>query len=387
MTIAQVDPSREKAKQLFLKELNDYRIGPVDQAELKKPQTWVLQGDGLYLFHKNKIGIFATRKMDFNIPGLEISLTNKNSFRSFLPKIPKKFYDYVLNFFKDVNTKLGVAEAFVQFYYDSKENKYVPHVPLQKVAPASVHYDATQNLNNLQPKRYTFVFEIHSHGNMSAFFSGTDNADEKDTRFFGVMGNVNQLEITERYRYLICGEEVAVLKEHIFDLEEADIIPANKFADAIKTKGHVSLKEVQEWVKEQKETSYPAEWMTKIQKAPGMPETENIPSSFHSKITPNGIKYQKPDLKKYEDREYEYAFSDTPKKRKGKFIGSIPAHLYAESTDVIYDMGEFGADEVEEIFDKIVASSGAIEVQLLIEKLCEHGFQDLMLDVGAMYEH
>ena len=35
--------------------------------------------------------------------------------------------------------------------------------------------------------------DIHSHNTMGAFWSGTDNADEKETRLFGVLGKITSI--------------------------------------------------------------------------------------------------------------------------------------------------------------------------------------------------
>jgi len=390
------EKQEEIAKNEFLKCLNDHLIGQVDLKTITKPQTWVMQGDGIFLIHKNKIGYFICKKADFKIPGLTTQFVNRNSYSLTLPKIPKKLYEQTINFFKEVNKKFGASEAFIQFYYDVEKKNYIAHVPSQKVRAASVVYDASQNLNNQDPKRYIFVCEIHSHGQMDAFFSGTDNADEKDTRFFGVIGRLDKPEQTEKFRYLINKEEVLMDKGVIFDLDSPAIIPSEKITEVFRNKSTVSVKDLETLIAQQKELTFPIEWMSKIINDTPVIEANEMTSRFHSQIEENRITYAEKAIKAKrsvwdeETEDIQVSFKKNKQnlsnKPSVKFIGNIPIHLYEESKDVIYNLSEFSATEISEILDILMESMDSEIASMLFDKLIEFDMMPMMEDyVGATY--
>ncbi len=59
------------------------------------------------------------------------------------------------------------------------------------------------------------ILELHSHGNMNAFWSARDNADEKGFRFYGVIGNLD-LKPQIRLRLGVYGYYYNISKNFIF---------------------------------------------------------------------------------------------------------------------------------------------------------------------------
>lgn len=79
---------------------------------------------------------------------------------------------------KDVLALVGhypKTEVMICLYYNTVEKKWLPHVPKQKGSPAHVAYDDEQYT---PPEGYEFLGTIHTHPNMSAFWSGTDTNDQ-----------------------------------------------------------------------------------------------------------------------------------------------------------------------------------------------------------------
>jgi hypothetical protein len=101
------------------------------------------------------------------------------------------------------------------------------------VGPASVRYEVDEKFED--PK-YIFFFEIHSHGDMNAFFSSIDDADEKSDRFYGVIGKVGQKFPEIKLRLCLGKRKYNVDIEDIFEIED-------------------------------KEDSFPKEWLDNIKKA------------------------------------------------------------------------------------------------------------------------
>jgi PRTRC genetic system protein A len=106
---------------------------------------------------------------------------------NFLPagKIPYRLYEQVEAFFRKVIKAGGAALEAMIFILWNQEQGYHLYVPEQSVAAASVRFDPTT-----LPGGSTVVVNIHSHGTMSAFFSGTDDNNDADlVQFSGVFGN------------------------------------------------------------------------------------------------------------------------------------------------------------------------------------------------------
>lgn len=178
----------------------------------KKNVAYVMQGDGVYEVRKNKIGEFIAKIAECEIPGLENYF--EEGYTLFVPKIPISLLWDAIAFFKEIYKKYS-SEVFLQFFYDEDEEEYFIHCPQQEVTGASVNYVNDEVMNSS-----TLVFEIHSHGNMGAFFSGTDDGDEKADRFYGVVGNINDFLPEIKMRVIIGNEKISIKICDLFDTEE-----------------------------------------------------------------------------------------------------------------------------------------------------------------------
>lgn len=85
---------------------------------------------------------------------------------------------------------MGSYEALANIYWDKQEEKFVIDIPEQTVTPTSVSGKISAEYNS---DRYIHYVDIHSHNNMNAFFSKTDNRDEKAARVYAVVGKISGL--------------------------------------------------------------------------------------------------------------------------------------------------------------------------------------------------
>lgn len=206
----------------------------------KKKVSYVLQGDGLWQVRKNEIGTFYIHMYDTIIPGLECNL--EAGWELNVPKIPVELWNMAISFFKDVN-RVHNSEAYLQFFYDEKDNEYILHCPKQVVSGASVKYENDEMFESDK----ILVLEVHSHNSMGAFFSGIDDSDEKSDRFFGVIGKVNTCGPEYKLRLMMGGFPVEVDLEDIFEIENAVEYPKDWLSKiekrkAIKKKGYSDIK-------------------------------------------------------------------------------------------------------------------------------------------------
>jgi PRTRC genetic system protein A len=185
-----------------------YSIGMPEK--LEKKVNYVLAGNGGVEIRENEIGTFSA--VTQKVPGLE---PVKQGLRMKLPKIPLQILLQIISFFKDVNMRYG-TEAMIQIFWDRQKKEYFAFCPKQEVGGASVDFKRDEE----KEKRYLLVADMHSHNEMSAFFSGTDDRDEKETRLFGVIGNIRDPLPDIQFRVSSGNGSVEVPLEDIFDLRQ-----------------------------------------------------------------------------------------------------------------------------------------------------------------------
>lgn len=189
------------------RKLCGYSIGTPKKFE--KKINYVLAGNGGVEIRENEIGVFSavTKK----VPGLE---PVKEGLNMRLPKIPLSILLQIISFFKDVNLRYE-SEAIVQIFWDRQKKEYFCSCPKQEVSGASVDFKRDKE----KEKRYLLVADVHSHNDMDAFFSFTDDKDEKETRLFGVVGNVDKALPDIQFRASSGNSSIEVSLEDVFDLK------------------------------------------------------------------------------------------------------------------------------------------------------------------------
>lgn len=152
---------------------------------------YILTPTGIFLRKRLRPGRggkarFVQSKVD-KVPGLEIPKIESEIV--FLPdgKIPHTLLAEVESFFRRViEVKKTPVEAMIWIMWN-EEKGYFLHVPRQIVSKASAKYDWTD-----LPENSSIIVDIHSHADFGAFFSGTDDNDDKDrVGFSGVIGHNN----------------------------------------------------------------------------------------------------------------------------------------------------------------------------------------------------
>lgn len=161
----------------------------LDQAlEAGYNEIYVVGSKGIVKHHKLRGPNRYVRIPVDKIPNFEIPVCEPEI--RFLPdgKIPYSFYEQILSFFQQVIKLKGVAlEAQVHILWNAEQGYHIG-VPPQQVSGASVSYDWSYI-----PSGTSIIVDIHSHNHMGAFFSGTDNNDDRaNVSFSGVIGKLNE---------------------------------------------------------------------------------------------------------------------------------------------------------------------------------------------------
>lgn len=156
---------------------------------------------------------------------------------NFLPagKVPYELYEQVESFFRQVIKIKGAALEAMIFVMWNKERGYFLFVPKQTVAGASVNY-TTEDF----PVDSNIIINIHSHGHMGAFFSSTDdNNDRTMVQFSGVIGKFQDPVVESKWRF-------NYYDQHRIEVKIADMFQV--------TKAEVSVPE--DWITKVSQTTY-----------------------------------------------------------------------------------------------------------------------------------
>lgn len=181
-----VEAARSSDKVICILPANDGKIYEMRKSEL-----------GEFIAPKHKVVDFAEVRAGFTPT---------------LPLIPRELTGQIVSFFRCFMNEAAEYEAMVFLYWDRQEREFVAFVPKQTTTKASIH--AELSCNTLPEDRYLHYADIHSHNSMAAKFSAIDDADEKATRLYIVIGRLNRFfpDITAR---VSCGGTYLPIDPHL----------------------------------------------------------------------------------------------------------------------------------------------------------------------------
>ena len=124
----------------------------------------------------------------------------KSSSIKIVNRIPKELLIEIVGSFARV-CKASGNEAAAQIYRErTGDRKYVVYYPEQKISGAQVSYADDTGMIEMRVN-HDLVMELHSHNTMAAFWSGTDDANEKDCGFYMVIGTFGAASASYKCRY------------------------------------------------------------------------------------------------------------------------------------------------------------------------------------------
>jgi hypothetical protein len=106
-----------------------------------------------------------------------------------IPRIPMNLLMRIIGFFRYFTNQEANSEALVNIYWDKEAKEFAVDTPEQIVSKISVHSNTNPDYLD---ERYIHFMDIHSHNSMKAFFSATDDQDEKATRLYTVIGRLDK---------------------------------------------------------------------------------------------------------------------------------------------------------------------------------------------------
>ena len=161
-----------------------------------------------------------------------------------LPKIPSNVIEEIYKFFKYAYDKFS-GESIVLLWYNFKTDKWSIEVPEQTVSSATADYERDPNDEiDLRARGFTFAGTMHSHGNMTAFHSGTDDSDEFN--FDGLHITMGRVDTTPEFacRFTMKDLEVKQEPEEVMDVP-VFVSPVNEtWKSKVKKYKYVTTKKI-----------------------------------------------------------------------------------------------------------------------------------------------
>lgn len=216
----------DEIRQLMTEQLVGLEYAPVSHDTLSKSITYVTAGNGLFKVRKTPIAIFKeqiaeVKDENFGLPkmteGVELAI----------PKLPFRYLIEALSFYRDIYVK-DKTEASVLYFYNTddvelpdipairEDNKIITYVPEQENSKALSDFKDDVWAHWLR-ENTSLLLESHSHNDMSAFFSGTDDAHENNNQFYTVWGHVDKDEPMIAFRYVVGDKKVEVPATVLFE--------------------------------------------------------------------------------------------------------------------------------------------------------------------------
>jgi hypothetical protein len=191
--------------------ISPFHIKAEDDEKIEETASvyYVIASNGIFRCRNHK---FFKSCVKVDNPPAELGEQNTYLKLGF-PKISKSDMELVISFFLAIAESCD-GEAGVLLYWDEKEQKVLVYCPTQKSNGLSLKYDFPLDLD---PKRYSIFGTIHSHVDIEAHHSGTDDKDEE---FFpGVHIIVGRVRSKKPHI-----TAMAVADGQRFDIEDTDYV-------------------------------------------------------------------------------------------------------------------------------------------------------------------
>ncbi len=182
----------------------------------------VFASNGVFQVNKNPLFIHF-KKININYSNDSLQYIDDGKLIQLIQKPNIEIMYKIIDIFVYVKDKI-TYEIMINLYFDTIKNDFVIDIVDQKISAGSIEYTYNDFYEN--DSRYIRYLQIHSHHLMKAFFSSTDDSDEKNTCqcYFGVVGKLNTKYLFDhKYRIYSNNEFVSLEPQYIFDGFKSDI--------------------------------------------------------------------------------------------------------------------------------------------------------------------
>lgn len=229
--------------------LTDYCYTLEQAKASQKPVKYIMGEDGLvYEMRSTDVG-------DFFVQAKKVTgaAKVKEGFSLNVPKLPFRLLLQAVSFFRDVCTEFNNDEAMLQYWFDKETKEFFADCVQQTTNKVHVTYLRNKELEE-DPNK-VLVMDIHSHNTMDAFFSGTDDASEQETRTYGVIGRLDQEIPAFKFRISVEGTFKEIAVNQIFEMPKVKI-----YSDGFESEGELEPSNLF-----YPSVEYPKEWLDTIE--------------------------------------------------------------------------------------------------------------------------
>jgi hypothetical protein len=183
-----------------------------DFCEPRDPLYYLLAANGIFLVKNTSL--FSSVTTARTVAGLE---DQTEALQLRFPPVPRGAMELIWGFFREVYERWE-AEAVVFLYYVPELKKYRLGVPAQRIfrykrggiwrTEGRVVYD-----NMARPNGHILLGDVHSHCDLPAFFSYTDDADDKADGLRIILGRVDRSQPDVKASFVASGRRFKVETE------------------------------------------------------------------------------------------------------------------------------------------------------------------------------
>lgn len=215
--------------------------------------TYAICDNGVFLIRKAGNGFIITK--EDGVKGFGSGPKDDIVNTILTRKIPIDAYNKAVTFFRNVmdTFKKDALEAFILVLYNKDTDHYKLYVPMHKVSAGTVNYDI-QDVWKQNPG-YKIVLDIHSHHDMGAFFSGTDDKDDNRDRYSAVIGKISKIFPDFKVRFNTLGKHAEFELEDIFEQKSNDKLDLD-ITDSLTRVALIKRQSVESWNEEWNGRSY-----------------------------------------------------------------------------------------------------------------------------------
>lgn len=342
-----------------LRNLISYVTDEPDTYEKNKPY-YILKANGVYR-HTLRDAVLVKELYSGLDKDLPLLPKGVEDFEYVLPKIPFKIYLMILDFYKAVYDQ-SHTEASCHVFYLGDANLEIPaeynryQVGVLQVDDWLVYCPQQTNHGTLTSfredelypylrKNYRLAIETHSHHKMDAFWSGTDNANQKDPVLYGVFGKIGTKD-DFLVKYVHEATNIKIESDVIIDYPQVVQQLAGDYSELIPTS---PVKTVYKGVFKSL-NEFPQEWLTKCHKVSKKSAASYEYLQESEKTLPTGMFPKEHQRAEFEaDRAKEVASDATSVKPVGESAGSRVQRFFHQSPLNRATTGENPKEKIEEI--------------------------------------
>lgn len=300
-----------------------------------------------------------------------------------LPKLPLMLLAQVVSFFRDICTDTR-DEVFVRIYMNKETQEYKIVCPKQTVTATSVDYKIEDETLETD---YEAIMDIHSHDTMGAFFSGTDDKDERTPgRLYMVLGKLDTHSIEYKLRTFVDGH----VEVDFFEVwERPNITVDSELPLNISVKDEDIIHQILE-----SEVEYPEDWKDQIERRTyaaisyGGSYAGKPSGSHYSKTNYGGFGSQMTLFGGAED--YDFGMSE---REIGSYSKPIPKSTFVDDIEEDDDLDtpifdkddddykyEQGLDAASELFNSLDNPEDFVTMGGLIDGLEQAGMLETFIE-------